>query len=513
MGELADRLAGRVPGELVRSQDWNALVEATDALTERVTQAVDTLTARLDDLDTRMDGLQGDLERLGASVDDLAGRHLDLRLSTPTMSYALGQRAEIVARVTHLDGTPPPEPRPWVDFVTVWGQLRPSGGASRAGADGRSLSVQVDSEGFARARLSADTAADLSDEVESAFEVATATRFGAEQLTIAESVLRANTPAEAHQLGAFATFSQSYERVSEPHVRSYADAYFVNNPARVGIPTLPFATTRWRDHRSTVLAMVKPDADPTTPDGALASAALQVTFRDWLGPWIVVDYLNPPRTGLAELADIRVRLAESVATTFSESVIGMASRVGELVAERGLLGRMRTFELVDVALETLALDTDPPPFLDDVRATMRQAVRVQQTLEPSQAGVATKVGQQPGIDAIAGGAAAGQGGVRSLQTSLDAVTQEVEALGRATTEVSDGLTGVRESLSNIDGKVAVAIDRDLLDLSNQITNLAGQVNEVERLYPEPVRETMLSVNARLLKVDQLEQQIQNLRNP
>jgi hypothetical protein len=37
-----------------------------------------------------------------------------------------------------------------------------------------------------------------------------------------------------------------------------------------------------------VLAFVKPDADPLSADGTQATASIQVTFRDWIHPWIIV---------------------------------------------------------------------------------------------------------------------------------------------------------------------------------------------------------------------------------
>ena len=55
-------------------------------------------------------------------------------------------------------------------------------------------------------------------------------------------------------------------------------------------PQLGLVTTTWTDYLATVFAFVKPDGDPVSPDGAMASGSIQVTFRDWVHHWIVDDF-------------------------------------------------------------------------------------------------------------------------------------------------------------------------------------------------------------------------------
>jgi hypothetical protein len=509
MGEISDRLGGRAPGELVRSADWNALVEEVDRLGARLVEAAGALEVRLADLDTRVEDLRAEHAVLLGSLEGIVARHLDIRLSTTRASYAIGERAELRAQVATLDGAPLPTPRPWVDFVTVWGRLQPLGGAAIIGAEGRSLSVQVDADGVARAQLVADAAEGLPEEVQTGFEVALQTRVGGTQDTIAKVLLDANTPAEAASSGAFRAVSQAYDRPSEPQVQAFADAFFLNTPMLVAVPTLPIITTRWRDHRASVLAIAKIDPDPTTPDAALGNASLQVTFRDWLSPWIVLDYLELPDP--PDIVAVRDRLLDGITEDFAGSLQGVTTQIGEIVEDRGVLGRLRSFQLIDQALGTLEDVAGQPPFVDTLAVTVQQAVRVQQALEPAQASVATQIGRQPGIDALVQTAAGATGNIGALQATVAAVSEELEVLGRSTSEVSAGLQEVRETVSNLDGKLTVAVDREFTRLSNEVTDLTGQLVEVERLFPEPVKETLLDFHSKLLKVDQLEEAVNELR--
>jgi hypothetical protein len=510
MGEINDRLGGRTPGELVRSADWNALVAEVDRIDALVSESFSTLGARIGEVEDQLAAVREDHIVMQAAVNGLAARHLDLRLATARATYAIGERAEVTAQVATLGGAPVPDPRPFVDFVTVWGRLQPAAGsAGVVGADGRSLSVQVDASGVARAQLVADATEDLPLDIQIGFEAAIQTQVATSQRTFAQTVLNASTPAEAVDLGAFALMTNAYERASEPHVRSYLDAYHVRTPVRTTVTTLPVITTQWRDYRATVLAVVKPDTNPTTPDAALGTASLQVTFRDWLGPWIVLDYLDVFQS--PDIVVIRDDLFDSLATTLPDSLAAVTDKIATLVEDRGALGRARTLQLVDLALGDLDAAGVTPAFADVLANTVQQAVRVQQTLEPAQAAIATQVGRQPGVEAFAQAAAASTAGLGTLTTSVDTVQRELDRLDLADKQASEELEQIQRTVSNLDGKVTVAVDRDFNRLDNKVADLASQVDEVERLYPEPVKETLIEFHSKLLKVDQLERAVDELR--
>ncbi|MBV9773316.1 MAG: hypothetical protein JO040_05170, partial [Gemmatimonadetes bacterium] len=189
---LPNDLGNKAPGQLIRSQDWNALVTGVDlveaTLNHRVDQVEESVAARFkemeeavaarfeavgtrlsavedgvarvdqrlteeveglraairqtaDILGERIDGVETGLRELYDRVEPLL-RNYRVTLQTERLDYALGELVELTAHVDRLDGglagprvdggqvvaTDAPRPargeRPWVDFVSTWGQFR-----------------------------------------------------------------------------------------------------------------------------------------------------------------------------------------------------------------------------------------------------------------------------------------------------------------------------------------------------------------------------------------------------
>src|SRR5829696_7664692 len=172
MGELVNRLGQKAAGQLIKSEDWNALVagveagdtklgQLIDALTQSVTEQfqqtknsiqtldqkyaaqVQALTGQLQTLSARVDGLEGQVNDLRAKLTPVLSHLWRVTLETARSAFAIGEVAEVTAKVTDLQGRPLTI-RPWIDFVATWGQLTAAPGfENRAGEGSRTVSVRV----------------------------------------------------------------------------------------------------------------------------------------------------------------------------------------------------------------------------------------------------------------------------------------------------------------------------------------------------------------------------------
>lgn len=509
MGDLIDAFGGKLPGELILSDDWNGLVAALEqmgaALGTRIDELTDRLVATTAELDGRITVLEEGQAELRTVTGHLRDHHVLVTMETARTHYATGELAELTARVTDIAGAPldlsDVAGRPWVAFVTAWGRLRPAPGTTALeGAEGRSVAVRVDGDGSARVRLQAELAEGLTAEDEDEVAGALTTGVGATAVSLAETFLSAATPVEAANRGAFALVTQQYEQESAPAIRRYTDQYYTKNTALISRTIRPIVTTRWRDHRATVMAFVQPDADPATPDASLGSSSLHVRFRDWIGPWIVLDYLDRVKTGEL-VASARDRLVPRVGSTFSGTVLGLQEEVEDFVRADGLLGRIRDYQVLSGALDTLSVD-GAPAFLSQATRTLQQAVNLQQVVEPAQVAAQTGV-RKVGVEALAGTAVRSVGEVSALKGALDAVQADVGSLDSRMATVQQDVTG-------LDGKVEVAVSQTLGALDAKVETVRGQVSTIQAIYPEPVREKLLDFHTKLLDVDDLKRRVGRL---
>lgn len=392
MGNLADRFGGKHPGELIQARDWNGLIDGIEAIES-------ALTARVEDLDARLGGIEAGLGDLRGAVDLLLGQTRRVSLNTGRVRYAIGELAEITARVADARGNPldlaDEAARPWVDFVSSWGHLRPVDGfRSIAGAGDRTLSVQVNAQGEARVLLRAEHAEGFTREAEGHVSTTLTTVLPATNKSVLATILEANTPMEADLRGAFQVMSREYDRVDAVNVRDYVDTYFVRNPARVAGKLPPITHQTWRDYRSTVLAFLKGDSDPSTAEPGQGVCSIQVTFRDWIGPWLNLDYL-PKAKDLA--TDYGNLFQANVGRDFAETTTKFRDKVSERVRDKGLIGKQRDYQAASLALDDLSGPAGGPGFVGDAARSVRSAIGLQQALETSEAALfapATQVGLQ-----------------------------------------------------------------------------------------------------------------------
>jgi hypothetical protein len=464
MGELVDRLGNKAAGQLIKSEDWNALVAAVDGLSERVGERFTEVDVRLQNLDHRVDVLSDNFGEFRGLVEPLLAEYYRLTLQTTRTSFAIGELAEITARVTDLRGNAldlsNDADRPWIDFVVAsWGQLRPVAGfESLGGAGDRTISVRTNAQGIARVQLRSDHAEGFTDVDEAEVAVSLQTRLPTTNTSIAETILSAATPIEAKGMGAFQVLTTEYDRTDAPRVRNYADAYFLKNTALITGGIIPPFTHRWLDYRSTLMAFARRDSDPVTPDQSRGVSSIQVTFRDWIFPWIITDYFV--ETGPL-VADFRDRLGPKIVADLDESVFNFKAEVSDFVLDKGLLGRQRNYLVIEDALDTV---TTPQPVaydLNKLTRPMQDAVGVQRTLESAQ-GVGS--------------------GFADREVAFGLLTDTAVRADQAAESGKQLASQVDEQLGQAKDELLFRVQQEQANFSDELLRVGGPIQEVrERL--------------------------------
>ncbi len=490
----------KTDGELIRSGDWRTLVGGViaigDALQKQVTAIQEAVTALqattdqhasdLSDLQDRITALEASDEEQATTLTRLAplGDLYRVTLETQQVHYALGQSAEITATVRTLEGAVP-DPLPWVDLFCSWGRLQSVGGFNvRAGAGDRALSVQVNAQGIARVRVRADHAADLSEsEDQQVADMLDATVEG-EDRTVGQIILETATPEDARARKAMAVMTHSYERSGAHPFRKWADAYY----RRDGITRDRHGVYRgyWRNYRTTVIASVKNDIDPRTPDFSRGTASIQVDFRDWIGSWIG-GFLDDI---VVEAGDIAGAFGAQVTDDYEVSIGGIRDVVADWMTDKGIIGRQKIFYAAERALDQVHVP-DPPPFMVKMTDAVKGAVATQRKMdvlefaggreEPVRGGVALNVlvGQSAEVGGMSGKVDAAESGVMAVTADVAGVKESVTTLGLEMENTRQVGQAIQVSLSDIENKV-VAIDPLNQDtLQGTLAQINAHIGEIK----------------------------------
>lgn len=487
MATLNGEIGGKSDGQLWKSRDWNRLVEVVDGLQEGLF-GENGLAQRVELLGAGVDDLREELARIDGRVQDLAGRFRRLTLASSRNRYALGELAEVTARLTDLDGRPlPPEAlaTATVDFVSTWGSLLPAAGfASRLGTDGRSLSVRVNAQGEARVRLRPEHAEGLPEQADVEVADALTTVLGA-GVSVGEILLEAATPRQALDRGAFAAITAEYERPQAGLFRSYADSYFLvraNRPdGLVGPIVVAPPVVGWREERATVLAFARDDDDPLTADPGRAFSSLTVTFVDWVRHWIVDHYLPGFREAVP---GIRERLGGDLTLDPTTTMENFRRRFAAEVRPDGVLGRQRDLLALDGAFETLRVGEQAPGFLSGLRDSVRNAVGIQRTLDNARFATPGADREEVAFRVFTRAEERGSRGVDQLGGRLDGLADlfdqerdrtavRIAAVEAAAAEGRSAAERARESVE------ALAATR-LPELERRLTERAGELRDIER---------------------------------
>jgi archaellum component FlaC len=486
MGELVDQLGNKQQGQLISKEDWNLLVATLEKVRDTLTSRVDDLNAQMqagfDNVREQLDMLDRRVEAVETTVDVLR-RQYRVTLSTSELNYALGEVAEITAQVTGFEGRPLDmgslPGRPWVDFITAWGQFTAADGfASRGGAGGRTISVQVNDTGIAQVRLRAEHAEGLSEDEDQEISAVLQTKIdvsnGAGQMIskrVAQVFLEAETPREVQTKSqAYQLMTKEYQRADSRTFANYLDAYYLHRPERV-IGIFPGARTRWRDYVATLMAIAKDDSDPRTADEGRGYSSIQVTFRDWIDSWIHLDYFDDISS---LVADLRGQLQAEIVDHFSDSIQGLQSRIQGIVANQGVLGKLRGLQATQQALGSMTMQVKPG-FYDDLVNYAQNAVKFEQTMVYSQANtVGGAVEDNPGLAMFTTAAVQNNKSAGNLQAGIDKVGQAVsnaQALAEAIVTGAEQRVGA--SVSALESKV----DSRLAQLDTQFAQQATAIGE------------------------------------
>jgi hypothetical protein len=421
MADLLD-FAGKVDGELIRAQDWNGLIAAIDARLKAETADYGDKIGKVQAQLTSDEGQFADVVKRVAALEGLAAALTDRQrrvdVSSTGAFYAIGEAAEIVARISDLKGAPldlsNAATRPWIDFVTVWGTLQPAPGfTSVEGTSGRTATVQVNAQGEAHVLLRSDHAPTLSEAQHKDVAGVLGTTVGAR--TVAQTILTATTPGSTDLAPVFSKIREAYQRKDTPVMRHYLDAAYLAKPTLFYTPIVPVTALTWTDETASVLAFVKRDDNPTSPDGTMAVGNVRIVFRNWIRPWILTHFMPVEQSLVAEYT---TQFAANLGTELEPAAGTFLDLVHTRARDQGILGAHREIAHAQAALAGLA-PASPPPHLQALRETVANGLTVHRTLLLGQAAAPLLPEDFAPARAVAGtaarssAAAAGQAGLEN----------------------------------------------------------------------------------------------------
>jgi len=425
----------------------------------------------LANLNDTMSQLQQDLVDLRETVEPVVKKFYRVTLETTKIHYALGELAEITAHITDLQGNPLPltlTTRPWVDFVTSWGQLKPDPKFdSRGGVGDRAVSVRTDLRGVARVRLQAEHIDEIDDNDEQ--EVAALMKVEINGSPLSDIIVRAEAPQGTEVEKAFQELTKAYDQGININnlqvvgsVRNYVDAYYIKNaPLITGRFVKPVFRNRWRDYRSTILAFVKDDSNPLTPDQSRGSSSIQVTHRDWIRSWLSNDYFVLKDT---LLDNITASLNNKITDTLGESINNVKTEVTEFVSNTGLVGKQRNYRIVHEALDRLTLTT-PPPFLNTLTRSVQDAISIQHTLENAQGATVGLPNRNVAFEVFTNVSSSTDIDLETLRREKDI---DVEALRNDFAEITKQLSQARSDIS--------AFQKEINGVKVNVGSLGGRLD-------------------------------------
>ena len=496
MGEFADKMGTKNPGDLILSSDWNQVVQEIDSINGNVAQVetrADANRAAIEQLEARMSKAETDLQSLLSAIDTLRGRFRRVTLNTERARFAFGESGVITARVTAVDGSPidfSNTARPWIDFVTVWGRLSPAGGfAAVSGEGGRTTSVQVNEEGVAKVKISAESAVDATEEEESSANGVMQT-VNDNNITFAEMILAANTPQDTSLQLCYSTINHLYDNNPGKHFTRYVDKYYKKKVWQPQ-PEISIADWYFNDHRTTVMAFVKGDSNPLTAEPALGTAAIQVTFRDWIHPWIILGYM-PAYTLLVD--EYTTMMQAAYADTYAQTTSNMKEHIFDTVKDKGWIGMQRDLLAFEEALSRVP-SGDSPGFIQDVARHVKDSIRVQKEINLIQGSSLETFSTLTEIDAR------NIGRMEDIKHETAGVVEQEMQRAKA-----DIINDVRQQQQEFRDEIfSDASPVSLPALHRRIQALDTEVSGLVSLDPE-------SVTAKLDKVAGIEQRLMALEN-
>ncbi len=482
-------------GSLIKPTDWNTLVTSVQGIGEALGQYIgqtdnrlDILEAVLSPLTDRLNGLEQEMHGLRTAIAPLLKQYV-VTLSTQKVHYALGEICEISAEVRNLAGDRVTS-RPWIDFLTTWGQLRAAPGFSTdVSANGSSISVRTNNEGIARVHIKSMHTENFTEAQDlQVANILETTLVGG--TFFSQAIMEAPTPTSQGVTEAFTLMNSQYELAQSGPIQLFLDSYQQFPQFQTLPQLLPSVGSNWKHYRTVVVALVKDDSNPTTPDAGKGSASIQVQFRDWLGPWIN-GYINTFDVFVPGLIGA---IGSQVGSGSFGMDLGLIQNVIEAdISALGVIGRQRYYNAAIEAMDRISITT-PPPYMSDLRQTVKQAVTVQQTQEaPALALKGNLLSRTPALAAISGMSRH----AASAKDSADATLGTVGLLQASSTDLHKRILALDNDLqssrqmSNVINNELTSIGQNVLKINtldqksvegqiNMITAQIGQINETLR---------------------------------
>ncbi len=362
-----------------------------------------------------------------------------------------------------------------VTFTTTWGRLRAVEDFRLREASG--LTVRTDAEGQARVLLLPPSSGDVTAAQQDALETA---------LRLLDRT--AATPAAA--ANGLNELARQYRLDGNAEIRQAIDLYLQDFGQRWRDSFETRAFPVWPAFDTTVFAFAR-DADPDDEDvldtAVLATAALPLRFKDWLGPWLqaLARVMGEDGSLEGDLRGARGRFREP------DALVGHVYGRVQLFLDnqKGIAGELAGRRAAEISLRNF-LEDGLPDLPKDVRSGVLQGVEAASgTLKATGAGVLAAVGQTRkdltrSIDVKI--ANVPQVDLTGVTGRIDQLTAQVSI--KADAAVIDGLrTDVRNSLAS-------KADRSALEALS--TNVTGVTRDLGTL-----RETTVQLNDRVSRID------------
>jgi len=472
---IATALGGRQPGHLIQAVDWNSVTEMLALFGTTLIDLggrVATLESNVATLTTTVAALETVPERL-ATLEDNVGPLLQnylVKISTSDASNLVGEVAEITVSVLALDGSVVVGDPPWVDLFATWGRLRASPGFNvRANAQENALSVQVNAQGIAKVQLRADSTRGFEASDELQFSNMLQSQVGSKSMR--QIIIEAPTPQETAVKSAFAQIHTAYNssQTTQRYLDGYAGQYA---GGRFTLDRLPRLGS-WEDHRTTVLAFAKPDADPQSPDPARGVASIQVDFREWISHW-VGDFFG-------SLVDVTPQFDNLLLQEFTKDDIVQGAIHGlDLFNQKtGMLGQTRNTLGMQFALSKVNPNGDP--VREQAKSLIDGAMKVQLA---AGAGGGTEVALGYAAQAQASNAAGRQAQValaqatqaQAMKAAVDVLEGRMKASEETGRTITDSLTRIGDGVNKINVVEVADLGTRLQKINADISVLAGKIN-------------------------------------
>ncbi len=143
---------------------------------------------------------------------------------------------------------------------------------------------------FAASPFRAEQGEGVSDEDELQVSTVLTGRVPGTALPMSSAILAAATPVEAFHQGAFQLLTAEYDCTDVSSLRRYVDNAYLKTPPVMRRDLVVKPIQGWRDHSTFVFALAKADSDPTTAVHCSGCSSIEITFRDWIGPFVVVRF-------------------------------------------------------------------------------------------------------------------------------------------------------------------------------------------------------------------------------